>query len=139
MHTKRFNRDCLCGVTAFLALTLAPGCELLVDFDRSLIPNDGGTEEASVAGEGGALQDGGFGDATTDADAASADAGDATVGDAAADGSEEASADASADAPLDDAVAPVDGSSDGATGDASSIVDGALADAGNSDDAADGM
>ena len=45
MHTKRFSRDCLWGVVVALALTLAPGCELLVDFDRSLIPNDASPAE----------------------------------------------------------------------------------------------
>jgi hypothetical protein len=54
MNTKRgVTWGLLAGVVACLAMAAMPGCELLVDFDRSKIP----TEDASLVEDGGATPD----------------------------------------------------------------------------------
>jgi hypothetical protein len=54
MNTKRgVTWGLLAGAVACMAMAAMPGCELLVDFDRSKIP----TEDASLFGDGGETPD----------------------------------------------------------------------------------
>jgi hypothetical protein len=126
MHTKRFKRDWLSGlVVGGFVLAMTPGCELLVDFDRSLIPNDSGLEE-DVATPDGTLAEGGpLEDATADADATtSPDADAAPAVDAAGDGGAiEAGSEDAADSATSDVDAAAATTSD-ASDDGGDAADG---------------
>jgi hypothetical protein len=109
MNTKRQVRlGLLAGALAFVALAATPGCELIVDFDRSKIPGS----DASLPPIGDAAA--GDGEAPDAADAGG-EGPDATA-DAGVDASDVAPADASTDAtgdatpgdaaPVDDTGAP---------------------------------
>jgi len=134
------------GVVAGAALFFLSGCELLVDFDRSKIPEDSGVEPFDEAG----------GDATVSPDAgdgaaSSNDAGDATVSDAppaeaavgleaAPDSSQESSPSAEAAGPADtgsdvvDSTSPAsDGSGEAAPPEAASLGE-AASDSSSADD-----
>jgi hypothetical protein len=110
------------GAVALAALLLVSGCELLVDFDRSKIPEDSGFADFDVqAGDAG-------GDATMPQDAGPSN--DATMGDApfeaatsegGSDAANEASVGPSEAAPGDGASP--DSTSDGASPDSTSVTD----------------
>jgi hypothetical protein len=123
MHTKQkimiVVGACMAAATALM------GCELIVDFDRSKIPQ--GTADSSVIE--GSVPDGNGGDAPT-TDGPSGNEGgpaEASTTDA-SDGGRDAAPDAAPDSPAE-AAAPDTGASDGAS-------DAAQADAGGSDDGA---
>jgi hypothetical protein len=106
MHSQhRAGRSLLRGAAVVSALFAFSGCELLVDFDRSKIPDDSGTIsfEASPGSEAG-----------------SGDGGDATVASDASDGGAPVADATATDA--DAATPATDGASEGAAPDGS--VDG---------------
>jgi hypothetical protein len=109
MNTKRsVTWSLLAGVAASAAMMAMPGCELLVDFDRSKIPSGmdatfpdaGETSDAPSspdgAGDGTTPTDGGGSDATTPDAADAADAADAETVDG-----EAGAPDTGADAPTE--------------------------------------
>jgi hypothetical protein len=130
MTTKRSIKwGLVAAATAFVAVAAMPGCELLVDFDRSKIPqeagefdgttpgDDGTSPEATPAGDGGDAGDGGSCDATSDApDAPVEGSADAPSEAAAEAGAEGGTADTGVDAPVDTGAgvdAATDSSDDG--------------------------
>jgi hypothetical protein len=105
MTTKRSIKwGLVAAATAFGAVAAMPGCELLVDFDRSKIPQDaadldGTTDDVTSPVESSTPGDGGSSDGTTDAP-------DSPVEGSTADAPSEAAAEAGtpdtgADAPVD--------------------------------------
>jgi hypothetical protein len=115
MNTKRSVRWILLAGAAVSALLAAtPGCELLVDFDRSKIPvdasigDDGALTDASTSPVDGSLLDSGDAGAGSDATVPVTDAAsEAAVADASVPpDTGVAPVDASVDAPLDVAVIP---------------------------------
>ena len=119
MRTKCSKRPKLWSLMA-LVLAPLPGCELLVDFDRSKIPQDGGPNDAMSIVDGTTSEGSASTDATTDA------AGDAAVLDAATDGLVDGSADSGVDASVADGAVVGDGPpladspAEGASGDGTS-------------------
>lgn len=107
MNTKRgVTWGLLAGAVACMAMAAMPGCELLVDFDRSKIP----TEDASLVQDGGETPDApasadapGEGNNTVTNDArtpvpdATVDGGGADSGDSAATAPETSTSDTGAD------------------------------------------
>src|ERR1700736_1322255 len=88
MRTKRSIKWSLAAVAVAVAAVTVPGCELLVDFDRSKIPQEGGTLDGTTGADsatghdsstGGAPSTGGHpgADSTADggADTGTADSG----------------------------------------------------------------
>ena len=112
MRTKCSKRPKLWSLMA-LVLAPLPGCELLVDFDRSKIPQDGGPNDAMSIVDGTTSEGSASTDATTDA------VGDAAVFDAATDGLVDGSADSGlADgAVVGDGPPLADSPAEGASGD----------------------
>src|SRR5215472_955868 len=79
MNTKRTLKWGLVTAAATCAVVAAmPGCELLVDFDRSKIPSEGGTEDVTMPQPDGQVEGGGM-ETSTDApsEASPMEAGDA--------------------------------------------------------------
>ena len=75
MNTKRtFKWGLVTAAIACAFVTVVSGCELLVDFDRSKIPSEGGAEDVTVPSEGGGDTGGGK-DGTTDAPSEASEAG----------------------------------------------------------------
>ncbi len=124
MHTKRLMKEWLPRLVATCAvLAVLPGCELLVDFDRTKIPSDGGLtdvtfgdggssdatvpEENAVTGDGG---DGATPDATVIDAAGDVSAEDVTVDDGAVEAGDETS--------LTGDASPVDATDESVTADA---------------------
>jgi hypothetical protein len=107
------------GAAAFAALLLVSGCELLVDFDRSKIPEDSGFADFDVqAGDAG-------GDATVPQDAGGSS--DATIGDgpaeaAASEGGSDAAQEASV-TPSESGAPDSTSASDGPSPDSTSVTD----------------
>jgi hypothetical protein len=107
MTTKRSIKwGLVAAATAFVAAAAMPGCELLVDFDRTKIPDagevdgttpgdDGTSPEATPAGEAG---EAGSGDAASDAPDAPVEGSADAPSEAAA---EAGTADTGLDAPVD--------------------------------------
>lgn len=115
MNSKRALRWSGAGVLgALLALAATPGCELLVSFDRSKIPEDGG-ETTLDSGEDGSM-DSTVGDAPSESSTQTEASPDSTTNDGgaeadapAADAPHETSApDAPVDSPADTFVASAD-------------------------------
>lgn len=71
MNTKRTLKwGLVTAATACAFVAAMPGCELLVDFDRSKIPSEGGTEDGTM-GDGPAVETGGETGPETSTDAPS--------------------------------------------------------------------
>jgi hypothetical protein len=127
MKTKRsVGSGLLAAAVACAAIAATPGCELIVDFDRSKIPvsdaslpipdgqgpDDGSTPDANPGGNPDAGPDATGADATTDGAPPGDDGGDASPGEDAADS---AAPDAGPDAALDaapDGAPDLDAASD---------------------------
>jgi hypothetical protein len=101
MGSNKWGWVAACAAAACVAAAM-PGCELLVDFDRSKIPDEGGLADATTPGEESASPESSAEDTST------GDAGDAGAGDGATD--------APADGPSDSALeSATDAADDGAT------------------------
>jgi hypothetical protein len=75
MNTKRTLKWGLVTAAATCAVVAAmPGCELLVDFDRSKIPSEGGMEDVTMPQPDGPVSEGG-GETSTDAPSEASEAG----------------------------------------------------------------
>ena len=128
MNIKRsVTWSLLAGVAACAALAATPGCELLVDFDRSKIPGaDASLSDSGETPDGSEPADGAGEGSTTVAEAGT----DATAPDAATDGGGEAGGDASADTGTTDTGTPDTGAD--AASEAATVIDSgpdAIADA----------
>jgi hypothetical protein len=79
MKTKRTLKwGLVTAAVACAVVTAVPGCELLIDFDRSKIPSEGGTEDVTMPQPDGPVGDAGGDtgkDGTTDAPSEASEAG----------------------------------------------------------------